>query len=136
MFVGFTICRGLGEPEGTGVVMKVFTWDMNDTLVDCGVEVPAWIDQGITGSDICSIQQGGSASGAYMPAVIYHKAVATMSQHGDEVMEFIVDTLGELPSPPATSNWSQLATFYLSLAVDLWAAHFNTELNTEIEHDS
>ena len=38
------------------------------------IQVPEWIDQDLTIYDVDSIIQGGCASGAYMPAVIYHEA--------------------------------------------------------------
>lgn len=88
-----------------------------------GLEVPEWIDQTISPSEVAAIVQGGCASGAYMPAVLYRDAVETMSEHGDEVLRFVEDRFGELPEPPDGANWSGLAVHYLSCAVELWAQH-------------
>lgn len=92
------------------------------------LNLPVWIDQDISPSDIAAIIQGGCASGAYMPAVTYHQAIKTMSEHGDEVLQFIEDQLGELPNPRRGTSWSGLACFYLSAAVELWAVSVEGEL--------
>ena len=90
--------------------------------LDTDITIPAWIEQDITPHDVAAIYQGGCASGAYMPAVRYFDADATMAKHGDDVTQYIEDAYGELPQPPADSSWSGIAVFYLSLAVELWAS--------------
>lgn len=85
------------------------------------IEVPAWIEQDITWSTVAAIVQGGCASGAYMPAVTYYEAAKTMAEHGDEVLEYLNDVTGELPSPPADESWSGMACHFLSTAVEWWA---------------
>ncbi len=92
------------------------------------IEVPAWISQDISPSDVAAILQGGCASGAYMPAVTYHQALETMKEHGDDVLQYIEDALGELPTPAKSESWSGLACFYLSCAVELWASSVESEL--------
>lgn len=87
---------------------------------------PLWITQPLTPADIAAINQGGCASGAYMPAVTYSQAMDTMAEHGDDVLEYIESSLGELPSPPHGISWSGMAVFYLSAAVELYAS--------ELEH--
>ena len=72
-------------------------------------------------STLRSIVQGGCASGAYMPAVTYYQARDTMAEHGDEVLDYIVDAFGELPAIPEDASWSGIACQYLSVAVELWA---------------
>ncbi len=96
-------------------------WNCEDTMISFDISVPAWIDQDITPCDVASIVQGGCESGAYMPAVTYHEAAATMAKHGDDVLNYIHDIYGELPQPKATESWSGLACFYLSTAVETWA---------------
>lgn len=86
--------------------------------------IPPWIEQDIELSTIQAIQQGGCASGAYMPAVTYWQAVETMSKHGDAVMSYIYDNAGEIVLPEKDFDWSDLAVFFLSYAVELWAAQF------------
>lgn len=107
-------------------------WDHEEPIVDledvdgdrpfAGDAVPYWIEQGITPSTVAAIAQGGCASGAYMPAVTYHDAAQTMAEHGDDVLQYLQDHLGELPKPADDTSWSQLACFYLSCAVELWAS--------------
>ena len=109
-------------------------WENENAVTDLGLDVPEWIEQDISPYDIAAIVQGGCASGAYMPAVTYHQALATMSESGDDVMDFIEQTMGELPSPPDSVSWSGLAVFYLSVAVELWAAHAESELE-ELDDD-
>lgn len=85
------------------------------------ISVPAWIEQEIAASTIASITQGGCASGAYMPAVTYWTANDVMASYGDDVLDYISNTLGELPTPPAFESWKGRASFYLAYAVELWA---------------
>lgn len=94
------------------------------------ISVPEWIDQDISPCDVASIIQGGCASGAYMPAVTYHSARETMNEHGDDVLQYIEDAMGELPAPKAGESWSGMACFYLSCAVELWAASVEGELES------
>lgn len=100
-------------------------WNCETEVSDLlNITQPNWIAYPLTAMDIASICQGGCASGSYMPAVTYHKAIDTMARYGDEVMQYVEDTLGELPNPQETYesvSWSGMACFYLSLAVELWA---------------
>ena len=84
-------------------------------------EFPAWIKEELTPYDIAAVLQGGCESGAYMPAVTYHTALETMSKHGDEVLQYIEDMHGELPSVK-DQNWSSMACRYLSAAVEIWCS--------------
>jgi hypothetical protein len=106
-------------------------WDCEtqiSELLDC--EIPRWIDQDITGNTVISICQGGCASGAYMPAVTYYQARETMGEHGDDVLQYIEDSMGELPAVPSGESWSGIAVFYLSVAVELWAASILSDLES------
>lgn len=86
------------------------------------LNVPAWIDQSITCSTVAAILEGGCASGSYMPAVTYRDALETMREHGDDVLEYVETSYGELPAVKAGESWAGLACFYLSAAVELWAS--------------
>ena len=98
------------------------------------ISQPDWLAYELTAMDIASICQGGCASGAYMPSVRYHQANETMAAHGDEVLEYITDQLGELPQPANETSWTGLACFYLSYAVELWASNIMWQLeNLELE---
>jgi hypothetical protein len=110
--------------------MELYNFDKPITELD--INVPAWIEQDITGTDVAAICQGGCASGAYMPAVTYHSALTTMGEHGDDVLQFIEDSLGELPAPPDSVSWSGLACHYLSTAVELWASSVEDEATQEL----
>ena len=83
---------------------------------------PTFITQDITPYDIAAINQGGCASGAYMPAVTYHLATETMAEHGNAVLDYIYETYGEVPAPPQNESWSGMAVFYLSTAVELFCS--------------
>lgn len=96
--------------------------DENTKASDMGLDVPYWIDQTITKGEIEAIEQGGCSSGAYMPAVTYFSARQTMAEHGDDVLQYIEDAFGEVPAPGKDESWSGINTFYLSVAVELWAA--------------
>lgn len=101
-----------------------------------GIDVPAWIEQDITAGQIAAIIEGGCASGAYMPAVTYYDARQTMSEHGDDVLDYLQEALGELPKAPDDESWSGLACHYLSAAVELWASSVAEDLAEALEGDS
>jgi hypothetical protein len=66
-----------------------------------------------------------------MPAVTYHQARETMNEHGDDVLQYIQDSLDELPKPRDDESWSGIAVFYLSYAVELWASGIETDRLSE-----
>lgn len=115
--------------------MHTFTKDWNDdqgnrSCEDYGIERPKWITDEITIYDLDAIRWGGCASGSYMPAVTYHKALKTMSEHGDDVIEYIENFMGESPSIPFEEySWSGLAVHFLSTAVELWADCVDEDLD-------
>lgn len=115
--------------------MSDILWNNDSPISDItsDIDIPPWINQGIAPYNIAGIVRGGCASGAYMPAVTYHQALATMADHGDAVLQFIEDNLGELPKPPDDISWSGLACHYLSCAVELWASSIEDELMEIIE---
>ena len=93
---------------------------------------PNWITEPLTPYDIAAINQGGCASGAYMPAVTYHQAREIMNEHGDDVLDYIQTRWDDdLPSPPHDVSWSQIATFYLSFAIELFAMIHEEQGNWE-----
>lgn len=85
------------------------------------MHVPEWIDQEIMMYDVRAIQDGGCESGAYMPAVTYWEARRTMAEHGDDVLAFIEERIGEVPPWDPEASWSGLCCHFLSMAVELWA---------------
>lgn len=110
-------------------------WQHEDKRAADYVDVPRWIEQDIDAAQIAAILQGGCESGAYMPAVTYSDALATMSEHGDDVLQLLEDTLGELPPIPDGSSWSGIAVRYLSAAVELWASMVEAPLAEAIEEE-
>ncbi len=112
-------------------------WNCDRALADVlDIDVPAWVDADISPSTIISICQGGCACGAYMPAVTYWRALATMDDHGDDVLQYIRDALGELPAPRADESWQGMACHYLSWAVELWAGDMLARLeDVELEDE-
>lgn len=109
-------------------------WNTDQPVSDFDIDVPAWIESDISCANVAAIVQGGCASGAYMPAVTYHKAAQTMNEHGDDVLDYISNVLGEIPMPDQTESWSGMACHFLSTAVELWAASVESELESmEVE---
>lgn len=94
------------------------------TLQELQDATPVWIEQDLTAYDIEAIQRGGCASGAYMPAVTYHQALATMQEYSDLVLELIEEHLGEVPAPSMEQSWAGMAVHFVSIAVELWASQF------------
>jgi hypothetical protein len=91
-------------------------------LYDLDIEVPDWVDGDITVGTVESIYQAGCSSGAYMPAVTYHEAMHTMSECGDDVVDYLVrsDWDGEIRIEQI-SGWAGMACHLLTLAVEIWA---------------
>ena len=103
-------------------------WSTEEEVTDFGIEVPRWIDQDIGASQVAAILQGGCESGAYMPAVTYHQARETMNEYGDDVLDYLEEAYGYVPSPQSSESWSGIAVHYLSSAVELWASSIEEEL--------
>lgn len=112
---------GSRKPALETETMTEETMTEETTLKDLNIDIPRWIDQDIDNYQVQAIVEGGCASGAYMPAVTYHEARETMNEHGDDVLDFIEDAYGELPTVPEGSSWSGMAVHYLSCAVEIWA---------------
>jgi hypothetical protein len=74
--------------------------------------------------EVSAVIQGGCTSGAFMPAVTYHTALEVMSEHGNNMLDYIEDHLGEVPAPKKGESWAGMACFYCSLAVELWCSQF------------
>ena len=110
--------------------MTDLLWNYEDPIIELTDQItpPRWIDQDISPSTVAAILKGGCGSGAYMPAVTYFDALETMHRHGDDVLQYLEDALGELPKPPDDISWSGLACFYLTYAVELWANSVEDEL--------
>lgn len=97
-------------------------------LKDLDIEVPEWIEQDITLSDVESIQYGGCASGAYMPAVTYHSALKTMNDFGDEILEYLSDTGIDFNGGDILQmSWAGMACHFVSMAVEVWATQFDVD---------
>ncbi len=110
-------------------------WSCETPITEAALKVPAWIEQDISPYHIAAILQGGCASGAYMPAVTCHQASATMNEHGDDVLDFIQDSQGELPNVPQDTSWSGMAVFYLSYAVELLANSIKEEIEAVLDEE-
>ena len=109
---------------------------LSDLLPD--LEIPHWIEEGLTDSDISAICQGGCASGAYMPAVTYFQARETMNEHGDDILTTMYELGG--CDPLQTFNvqeqsWEGFACYLVSYAVEAWASTVLAELE-DLEDDS
>ena len=116
---------------------------MNDelgesTVSSLGLDVPPWIDQGITPYTVEAIQQGGCASGAYMPAVTYYQAAETMAEHGDAIFDYL--EVAGIPPAEVVANrtatfWSGWACALVSTAVELWAGCIDLEELEALEEE-
>jgi len=104
----------------------------HESVADC-ITIPPWIDQGLTCRELGSILEGGCASGAYMAAVESQAALETMSEYGDAVLEYIDSITDGVPAAPENSYWSELATFYLAKAIELWAGEAGDDVAEQLE---
>ena len=104
-------------------------YDVDDFLEEMDNQ-PSWLKyMGEIDSiaEMKDIQQGGCASGAYMPAVTYRTALETMHLYGDNITNYLIDRLGKLPVHTGIRSWSELAVFYVSFAVELWAGQYDLD---------
>ena len=95
-------------------------WNHEDPCTNYGIEVPQWIDQDISPCTVASLVQSGCASGAYMTSVFYDDASRVMEEHGDAVLQYLEDEIGEVP-PIGKLGWSGYKCCLLSAAVEAWA---------------
>lgn len=99
------------------------------TIKQLNIEIPQWIDQEIDLDQVRSIYQGGCASGAYMPAVIYHDALMTMNEHGDDVLEYLDECGVEISGADLLArSWAGMACILLSAAAEAWASSVMCEI--------
>ena len=108
-------------------------WNNEEPVADLGIEVPAWIEQDISPSQVAAILQGGCSSGAYMPAVTYHTAGQTMAAYGDDILQYLEDAYGDVPAPKPGESWSGMACHFLSAAVEAWASSVESEIEDALE---
>lgn len=117
----FTQCKQIIE---NGVDLRDFVERVNDQP-----DFMQYDGMGIDSiSELQSIIQCGCASNAHS-SVYYYDANKCMSEHGDSVLEYIENSIGELPAPKEGSSWSQLASDYLSAAIELWCGNFADDLD-------
>ncbi len=98
-----------------------------------GIEVPEWIEQDISCYKVTGVNQGGCESGAYMPAVTYHKALDTMNKHGNAVLDYIEETTGECSIDCSNKSWAGVAVAILSFAVELWCSQAEDDITEILE---
>ena len=96
-------------------------FDINDcgdeSVKSFGIEVPEWIDQDIICSQVTGVNHGGCESGAYMPAVTYHKALETMNRYGNAVLDYLDDISPGFEIDIEGKSWGGIAVSILSSAV-------------------
>ena len=86
-----------------------------------------WPSSELLLSEISGIQQGGCAGYAYMPAVVYSEANDHMADWGNDILEYIEEQLGDLPSIPKGKTWCAIASFYLCVAVELYVSQYDVD---------
>lgn len=108
---------------------------IEDEVRSFDIEVPAWIEQDITCSDVAAVLQGGCESGAYMPAVTYHQALATMAEHDEAILDMVKNTGATVPDVLEV-GWYRFACWLVSAAVESWCADIEDELRRAVEERS
>ena len=79
-------------------------------------------------SEMKAIHCGG-CGGKGHPSVFYHEASKHMTEYGDGVLEYIEGVYGEIPPPKKGASWGELASNYLSCAIELWCGRFSGVLD-------
>ena len=79
--------------------------------------------------DIQAIQQGGCASGAYMPAVTYYTAKEVLLEHENEILSLINEHhyTNEITFDMQNETIGQFAVNLVSMAVELWCQQFDLD---------
>ena len=109
---------------------QTFEYDTDYCIYDASIikNLPSWWpSKELLLSEISGIQQGGCAGYSYMPAVIYSDANEHMADWGDDILEYIEEQLGELPPIPKGETWCAIASYYLSMAVELYVLQYDVE---------
>lgn len=115
------------------------TFSQCKQLVSNGYDLPDFLEQVTTQqpefiksmgaidsiSELQAIQQGGCASGSYMPAVTYHTALQCMSEHHSEVEDLLSDYGPEFTFNPTEDSFATLASNIVAMAVEHWAGSFD-----------
>lgn len=115
----FTQCKQI---INNGHDIRDFVESINDQ--------PEWMVGGMGIASICELQailQSGCAANAHR-SVYYYDAQKVMAGYGDEVLDYIENQLGDLPNVTG-QGWSQMASTYLSCAVELWCSQFADTLD-------
>lgn len=91
-------------------------------------EVPAWCEGIDTIGRAADTGNHGAAAMA-LPCVFYAEALRVMSEHGDDVVQYIDDSgcfsdLQPLTLSPSSQSWTGFASHVLSIAVELWCGEF------------
>jgi hypothetical protein len=119
-----------GQGQAGGIMVDLW---IDEEVRKFGIDVPRWIEQDITCSDVAAILQGGCESGAYMPAVTYHQAIKTMEEYDKEILDMcLMYTIPVLPSV-IEIGWYSLACWLVSYAVETWCASIEEELTEAIK---
>ena len=103
--------------------------DLRDT-VEALKDQPDWLvamDDDLTIYDVKSIQQGGCASGAFMPAVTYYTAKQIMAEHGDDILDYIGDIYAEPVAIEQDESWGSFNCRVVSMAVEMWCSNFDLD---------
>ena len=103
---------------------KPLPFDSANPIACFGFDVPPWIESDISWDTVRDIVHGGCDSGAYMPAVTYHVALEVMSEHGDDILDYLD---GDVPAFSDSTSWAGYACRILSAAVERWAMNIDDE---------
>lgn len=102
--------------------------DLRSTVENMNAQ-PEWLEAMGEGIDsFCTIQavnQGGCASGAFMPAVTYYTAAKIMGEFGDDILEYLEDCYGNVAPLERGTSWGSYCCQLVSDAVELWCAQFS-----------
>ena len=94
---------------------------------DLGAEVPAWIQDDITASQVAAIIQNGCSAHNYPLAVDHKQALETMARYGDEVIQYIAECTGGV-EVIGIESWGGTACYFVATAVELWCDNAAREM--------
>jgi hypothetical protein len=116
--------------------MAVDLWEHEVDLKDLDIDVPAFFshhDDPNT-SDVMAVYQSGCDSGAWINACTCHLAMKTMLDYGNEVLDFLERSGGEvMVNISERAGWFGLACHLVSRAVEEWCILHKDDVECALE---
>jgi len=107
---------------------------------EVSIETPRWIDGPLDLDTVIAVCEGGCASGAYMPAVEYNKALFAMEKYSNEILDYIENDHGltfrdlalNYAGVKDSGSWMGFTCYILSVAVEYYCRDVVNEIQAAL----